>query len=59
MSTFETISENVLKWADDKNLLQEKNKLAQYMKFQEEAGELARGILRMTGLKSLTRSAMY
>lgn len=39
MSKFEDVQENVLNWADKKNLLVEKNSRKQFMKFIEEVFE--------------------
>ena len=46
MSNFKELSENVIKWANDKNLLQPENHKSQFLKFIEESGELAQGILK-------------
>lgn len=43
---FKELEDCVLAWADAKNLLKKENALAQFAKFTEESGELARGILK-------------
>lgn len=43
---FKELSESVIKWANDKNLLEPENHKSQYLKFIEESGELAQGILK-------------
>lgn len=46
MSNFKELSESVINWANDKNLLQAENHKSQFLKFIEESGELAQGILK-------------
>lgn len=46
MSNFKELSESVIKWANDRNLLQAENHKSQFLKFIEESGELAQGILK-------------
>lgn len=43
---FKELSESVIKWANDKDLLRPENHKSQYLKFIEESGELAQGILK-------------
>jgi len=43
---FEELNDKVIGWALDKNLTEEGNQFQQYAKFQEEAGELARAMLK-------------
>ena len=46
MSNFKELSKSVIEWANDKNLLQPENHKSQFLKFIEESGELAQGILK-------------
>ena len=43
---FNTLIDNVIKWADDKNILKEENAPQQTMKVMEELGETASAILK-------------
>jgi NTP pyrophosphatase (non-canonical NTP hydrolase) len=43
---FDNLMTKVKVWAEERSLLDPDNAKAQYMKFQEEAGELARAILK-------------
>lgn len=40
LKTFEELQQNVLDWADQRDLLKRENAFKQYSKFQEEATEL-------------------
>ena len=40
------MNDKILQWADERNLLKEENKLAQFTKLAEEVGELGRAILK-------------
>lgn len=40
LKTFEKLQQNVLDWADQRDLLKRENAFKQYSKFQEEATEL-------------------
>lgn len=42
----EELIKQVEEWAQERALIKEENKLAQFAKFIEESGELARGILK-------------
>ena len=46
MSNFKELENSVLIWANERGLLQPGNHKAQFLKFIEESGELARGILK-------------
>ena len=46
MSNFKELSKSVIEWANDKNLLEPENHKSQFLKFIEESGELAQGILK-------------
>ena len=43
---FNTLIDNVIQWADDKNILKEENAPQQTMKVMEELGETASAILK-------------
>lgn len=43
---FEELQEKIIKWGKDRDLLKQENAPKQFMKFIEESGELARGILK-------------
>lgn len=46
MSNFKELENSVLIWANERGLLQPGNHKAQFLKFIEESGELAQGILK-------------
>jgi len=46
MKTFEELNGLILDWAKERDLLTKDNSTKQYLKFIEEAGEVARGILK-------------
>ena len=43
---FEELQEKIIEWGKDRDLLKQENAPKQFMKFIEESGELARGILK-------------
>lgn len=43
---FEALSVQVLEWAEQRGLLKKENANKQFIKFIEEAGELARGVIK-------------
>ena len=45
-TTFEELNSLVLEWAKQRNLLHWENSTRQYLKFVEESGEIARGMLK-------------
>lgn len=46
MKNFEQLNSAVLKWADKRKLTYHANRYAQFTKFSEESGELARAIIK-------------
>lgn len=46
MKTFEELRQDVLFWANERNLLHSENAPRQFMKFIEETGELSQAILK-------------
>ena len=46
MKTFEELRQDILFWANERNLLHSENANRQFMKFIEETGELSQAILK-------------